>query len=289
MNNEFIEKRKFDEILTKYELEPSLVDIYVEGAEDESFYSYHLDRMGKNLRFIDISTIIFPETLDLTTYGLENNNRDKVIFLISKMNELIPGNSIYGIIDRDILNYTRGFNSISRNIFLTDFSCLEMYFFSKPCIEKVKKQTFRFLSEKIIRKIQSLAVNYSLIVIAEKKLQLSLRKISPAKLCNSRYMNFKDFSFDLDKYLKGCLALSNLNNEYDSMNNEIKKIQSQISLENPINFINGHIFINILTGFIMQHKAFNQIKEQEVCNIYKNAVETVFLEELLLFKKLSSL
>lgn len=289
MNSDIVEKIKFEELLTKYDLEPSLVDIYVEGAEDESFYSYHLEKMGKQLRFIDISTIDFSESLDLTKYGLENNNRDKIIYLLSEINKSLPINRIYGIIDRDILQYTRGFANTPANLFITDFSCIEMYFFCKPSIEKVQKQSFHFLSENIIKKIQSLTVDFSLIVIAEKKLDLSIQKISSDKLYNSKYMDFNNFSFDLDKYLRGCLSLSGLSKEYDSINNEIAKVKPIILSENPTIFINGHNFINILTGFISQHKQFKHIKEQEVCSIYKNAVETDFLTDFELFKKLKNI
>lgn len=289
MNNDIVEKIKFEELLTKYDLEPALVDIYVEGAEDESFYGYHLEKMGKQFRFVDISTIDFPECLDLTKYDLENNNRDKIIYILKIINEAIPQNNIFGIIDRDILQYTRELNNLPQNLFLTDFSCIEMYFFCPRSIAKVKQQTFHFITEEIINKLQLLTANFSLIVIAEKKLDLSIQKISSDKLYNSKYMDFNNFSFDLDKYLRGCLTLSGLSKEYNSINNEIDKVKPIILSENPTIFINGHNFINILTGFISQHKQFKHIKEQEVCSIYKNAVETDFLTDFELFKKLKNI
>lgn len=289
MNNDIVEKIKFEELLTKYDLEPALVDIYVEGAEDESFYGYHLEKMGKQFRFVDISTIDFPECLDLTKYDLENNNRDKIIYILKIINEAIPQNNIFGIIDRDILQYTRELNNLPQNLFLTDFSCIEMYFFCSRSIAKVQQQTFHFITEEIINKLQLLTANFSLIVIAEKKLDLSIQKISSDKLYNSKYMDFNNFSFDLDKYLRGCLTLSCLSKEYNSINNEIDKVKPIILSENPTIFINGHNFINILTGFISQHKQFKHIKEQEVCSIYKNAVETDFLTDFELFKKLKNI
>lgn len=289
MNNDIVEKIKFEELLTKYDLEPALVDIYVEGAEDESFYGYHLEKMGKQFRFVDISTIDFPECLDLTKYDLENNNRDKIIYILKIINKAIPQNNIFGIIDRDILQYTRELNNLPQNLFLTDFSCIEMYFFCPRSIAKVQQQTFHFITEEIINKLQLLTANFSLIVIAEKKLDLSIQKISSDKLYNSKYMDFNNFSFDLDKYLRGCLSLSGLSKEYDSINNEISKVKPIILTENPTIFINGHNFINILTGFISQHKQFKHIKEQEVCSIYKNAVETDFLTDFELFKKLENI
>lgn len=289
MNNDIVEKIKFEELLTKYDLEPALVDIYVEGAEDESFYGYHLEKMGKQFRFVDISTIDFPECLDLTKYDLENNNRDKIIYILKIINEAIPQNNIFGIIDRDILQYTRDLNNLPQNLFLTDFSCIEMYFLCPRSIAKVQQQTFHFITEEIINKLQLLTANFSLIVIAEKKLDLSIQKISSDKLYNSKYMDFNNFSFDLDKYLRGCLTLSGLSKEYNSINNEIDKVKPIILSENPTIFINGHNFINILTGFISQHKQFKHIKEQEVCSIYKNAVETDFLTDFELFNKLKNI
>lgn len=289
MNNEVIEKIKFTELLTKYDLEPSLIDIYVEGSEDESFYNYHLERMGKNLRFVDISSIEFPESLDLSQNNLENNNRDKILFLLSEINKKIPDNTVYGIIDRDILKYTRGISDIPQNVFLTDFSCIEMYFFCPLSIAKVQQQTFNSINEEVIEKLQLLTANFSLIVIAEKNLKLSINKINSDKLFKSKFIDFNKFTFNLEKYLRGCLAQSNLSTKYDFVNKEISRVRSIIGSENPINYINGHNFVNILTGYIAQTKSFRQIKDKEVCNIYKNAVETVFLEDFPLFKKLMTI
>ena len=288
-NDEYIEKLKFEELLSRYEFEPSLVDIYVEGAEDESFYKYHMERMGKNLRFIDISAIEFPADLDLTIHGLESNNRDKIIYLLTEINKSSPNNTVFGIIDRDILQYTRGLKNLPQNLFLTDFSCIEMYFFCSRCIAKVQQQTFHLITEEIINKLQLLTADFSLIVIAEKKLKLSISKINSDKLYKSKFIDFKNFSFDLERYLLGCLAKSNLSTKFNLLNKEISRIKHLMTSESPVNYINGHNFVNILTGYIIQSKTFNQIKDQEVCNIYKNAVETVFLEKFPLFKKLSAL
>ena len=152
-----MDKIKYNELLTKYELEPTLIDVYVEGAEDEQFYRYHLSKMGNTINFIDISLIEFDESLDLSKFNLENNNRDKIIYLLLELNKTVPENKVYGIIDRDILKYTRDINSFPKNLLLTDFSCIEMYYFCPDNVNKIKIHTFRCVSEKEIKDF----MNYS--------------------------------------------------------------------------------------------------------------------------------
>ena len=211
MNNVIVDKIKFDELITKYMLEPSLVDVYVEGTDDETFYKYHSDNMGLNLRFVDISTIDFDK--DLTLLNLENNNRDRIIYLLTELNIIVPENKVYGIIDKDIIKYTRGFDSLPKNIFTTDFSCLEMYYLCEKNIDKMKILTFHFVTKEEITTLLNYSANFTHIVIVEKKLNLSIKKISSDKLY--QYVDFKNKKVNLENYIRGCLSASDLAKKYD--------------------------------------------------------------------------
>lgn len=285
MNNVIVDKIKFDELITKYMLEPSLVDVYVEGTDDETFYKYHSDNMGLNLRFVDISTIDFDK--DLTLLNLENNNRDRIIYLLSELNEKVPKNKVYGIIDKDIIKYTRGFDSLPKNVFTTDFSCLEMYYLCERNINKIRIQTFHFVTMEEINNLLNYSANFAHIIIVEKKLNLSITKISFDKLY--QYVDFVNIKVKLENYIQGCLSVSNLSKKYNCFIEQLDIIREKLSSEDPSLFINGHVFMNILTGYISKNKKFKQIKQEEVCNIYKTSVETSFLEEFDLFTKLKSI
>jgi hypothetical protein len=76
-----IYRRTIEEIIVRYELEPSLRDIYVEGLEDKSLIEWFLSQHGQtNCAIYDVDTIEIPAEL-LFAENLVDGNRSRVIFL----------------------------------------------------------------------------------------------------------------------------------------------------------------------------------------------------------------
>lgn len=76
------DRKEIDEIITKYEFEPTLdKEIYVEGSSDKALIEWFLKRAGlRNITVLEISTVnITPQRVfDL---GLNDNIRDRIITL----------------------------------------------------------------------------------------------------------------------------------------------------------------------------------------------------------------
>jgi len=116
-------------ILVKHQIKTTLRTIYVEGPTDLVFYRKCLQALNvDNVRIFDISTV------DLSDFPYNDHrldfrqNRDKVRALGFCLDRGSLKN-VAGVIDADfdILN---GEASISPNVYSTDVSCAEAYFWN---------------------------------------------------------------------------------------------------------------------------------------------------------------
>ena len=131
-------RRRFEELVARYELEPSLRDIYVEGLTDKSLLEWFLEKCG-----IDNYAIYEIDTVEITAHelynlGLNDNARSRVIALALKLNnyfkECLP--SVICVADRDF-DYLLGVSEFDCDLLLfTDYTSIEMYLFNPSIIQK---------------------------------------------------------------------------------------------------------------------------------------------------------
>lgn len=74
-------RRTLEELVTRYQLEPELRDIYVEGKTDKIFFEWFLKHKGiENFAVYEIDTVEIP-TQKLLEFGLNDSNRSRAIAL----------------------------------------------------------------------------------------------------------------------------------------------------------------------------------------------------------------
>ena len=122
---------RLEELATRYQLEPDLMDVFVEGPSDASFLSI-IQESGL-LRNVVAYSI---ETVEVSnSWPFDNNNRGRLI----KMSEYLASqlSDAHGrcacIIDRDFENFIPQLPPIPL-LFITDYSCNEGYFISEDTI-----------------------------------------------------------------------------------------------------------------------------------------------------------
>jgi hypothetical protein len=84
-------RRRLDELFVRYELEPSLCDLYVEGLTDKSIIEWFLDKSGlgkEKFTVYEIDTVDIP-TEELFKIGLNDANRSRVIFLALQLQQYL--------------------------------------------------------------------------------------------------------------------------------------------------------------------------------------------------------
>lgn len=280
-------QRSIDKVINLYTvLEPSKSVIFVEGRQDFQFYSSSVEELGKKLTFVQINTVNFAELENSFPSHLErNNNRDKILFLIEEIHKKNPNSNVYGIIDRDILAYTRELNTLDANILLTDFGCLESYYLCDQNISKLNKKYCELITLETVNKICIAAAQATLIIIFEKKNYLQIPKVKSDDCHKPTILDF-DFSKYIDKIL-----INFKKNKIIDINNsktELLNIKKSLSSTNPKEYLNGHYFMNFLLLYLKSEdkKRFQHTTVEQLEDIFRLSVETSFVSSYSLFQKL---
>ena len=137
MENEI--RRTLDELVARYELEPDLRDIYVEGKTDKLFLEWFLRNRGiQNIVVYEIETVDISAE-KLFELQLKDNNRSRVITLALYLQDKFPETTphVICIADKDF-DWLFDITYQCDLLFFTDYSCLEMYLFNELQLDNIK-------------------------------------------------------------------------------------------------------------------------------------------------------
>src|SRR5437660_239969 len=123
------ERRTIEELAARYELEPTLRDVYVEGSFVVAMVDEALKQAGRhNAAVYEISTVDVPPEV-LRKHGLPDGNKGRVIALCFELDGHVTlPNQVTGLVDRDY-DAVLGRSYPNRLLLVTDYSCMEMYCF----------------------------------------------------------------------------------------------------------------------------------------------------------------
>ena len=133
-------RRRIEELLTLYDLEPTLRDLYVEGPHDKRVFDWFLGITGcRQVTIFDIDTVDIGSKI-LERLKLKSGNRGLVIALAILLEQSLEGDVKYVrcIADSDF-DFVLGFKHNSEYLLYTDYTSLDLYFFDLPAIEKYLK------------------------------------------------------------------------------------------------------------------------------------------------------
>jgi hypothetical protein len=131
------ERRTLKELLTLYDLEPSLVDIYVEGEMDKGIIMWYLKRISKpDVGVYTIDVVDIPDLI-LDRHGLtSHSNRSRVLALSAELHSRFPSNlRVLCVADRDFDDYLSKI-VISPTLQFTDGNSMECYTLDEASFQK---------------------------------------------------------------------------------------------------------------------------------------------------------
>lgn len=250
-------RRKLDELVARYELEPSLHDVYVEGLTDKSIIQWFLDESNldtKNCTVYEIDTVDIPND-QLCELGLNNGNRSRVIFLAFQLQRLFETTSLPHVVciaDRDFDDLIGSSSIESELLLFTDYTSIEMYLFDSNIIEKflrlaVRKDDLKAVN--IIKNISPILEEIFLFRAANQSLSDGMEWLSSGvKGCLKKRRKGDPLEFDSDfveKYLNKNKRSSEKIAFLDKVNELRNKNISEIR-----NKIRGHDFIELFCWYI---------------------------------------
>ncbi len=129
------------ELLVRYELEPQLVDVFVEGVFDKEVLSHAFRVTGLPHSFYEIETVCIPPAI-LAKHGLTSGNKQRVIALSREFQILEPDAKVLCLADRD-LDHWFGTLETSRRLRWTVYCSIDSHFLTKDIIRDVLVTTGR--------------------------------------------------------------------------------------------------------------------------------------------------
>jgi hypothetical protein len=206
-----IPRREISELLVRYELEPSIRDVFVEGQFDRDVLSRAagtLSKAQRNLAIYSIDSVNVPSA-HLVEYGLTDGNKQRLIALAKALAARSPGQGYVCVVDRDLDHWFDSIESIP-GLRWTLYTSIELYFFSEERLREVL-ETAACASipdwQAFFGSLRQALFELYALRLAERSLSLSLSWISFER-CLER--DGSRVSFDLAEFSRRLLNASSL-------------------------------------------------------------------------------
>ena len=281
--------RTLEDLIARYELEPQLRDIYVEGSSDKSLIEWFLKEMGIDGAVVyEICTVQIDKE-KVAVYGEEDNNKGRVITLAHEMESILGKEAlqITCIADSDfdlILNKKYD----CRLIIFTDYSSLEMYLFNENCMDKYFRlciQGFSINVNETMDCLSKVLQEVFLIRLANKLLGLNMTWITFERCCK---VGDGSIIFDVDDYITRYLNSNGWPVEKRKFVDFIEDWRPRLKKECRCQ-MHGHDFIELLAWFISKHGIERNLYDTDVvCRSLYGCVEIDDLKSGMLFSNLLS-
>lgn len=257
-------KKKLNELLLLYDLEPELRDIYVEGDFDNAIIRWFLDEKDhKDVSVYSISSINIPASI-LIDLGRKDNNRERVLYLAEFLYEKCEHNigKVTCILDLDFSCFLSQCVKIP-NLLYTDYSCMEMYFIDLEIMEKFFKvycYKTDWPYQTILNSISSLLQRLFLFRLADEDLNWNIGV--PGKF---RDVTIKNWHLVLNEenYIRRFLNKKGKMSEVEIFYENVNAHKKKLKLD-PRHQIHGHDFTKLLCWFLHKKGVEHKLSQPEI-------------------------
>jgi hypothetical protein len=266
-----IPRRLIAELLTRYQLEPSIRDVFVEGDFDCDVFERCLEggTADESVTFgvYPIRTIEVPVE-SLSALGLTEGNKQRLLALAHDL-ELAGGSDSYRcVVDRDLDHW---FSELSERPGLrwTAHCDLELYFFTDEILRDILKTAAqcKILDwSQLKSSLQEVLISLFSLRLAARELALSVTWISFDRCLK---VNASSVQFDMDDYGKRLLNANNAMSHWGSWGHSVEKWREKIGGE-PRLCIRGHDLVDLLAWTIRTLKGAKQFADSK-------AIERLFV------------
>lgn len=256
------------ELITRYELEPSLKDVFVEGTYDYEILSNCYRTSSQKDRVVyDINSVEVPNEL-LSKHGLTSGNKQRVIALARELAAISDECFYRCIVDPDLDHWFDKLETTPRLVWM-DFCSIELYFFSEEVITNLLISTAKSKIDDINGYIESLVEVLSTLYalrLADRQMNTSLSWLTIDR-CLIRDKN--KINFDVEEYLNRIL----LDNKKISLKDDFYTnfmVWKKKLTGDPKNYMRGHDFVSALAWTIDKFRGLREFANE-------STIERVFV------------
>lgn len=255
-----VARRTLEELVARYELEPELNDLYVEGIFDEDFINSALGPTMGDRSIYTIETVEIPRAL-LDQYGYTLGNKQRILALAKELERFLAGDYRYiCLTDLDLDEWFPPVEKI-RNHRFTNYTSLEVCFFYKAYLQ-------HHLCVVCRSKIEDFDVCFDDISDVLKKLY-SLRCADRSLNLNVSWVDFEKcikknkgrFTLSLEEFVKRSLSKSNLTEKLEDVITNASGWEKKFGGD-PRKFIRGHDFVRMLAWIVKNYGGVKDISTE---------------------------
>ncbi len=261
-------RRSIDDLVLRYELEPTLNDVYVEGYFDKEVLTACFQHAQDSSRIVyTIDSVDVPEVV-LRKYKLTEGNKQRVIALAQELGEV--GNlKCRFLVDKDIDHWFEELVQ-SKGLMWTKYCSLELYFFTEALLEKLIVSVSRCKigewKDFVLSFCNSLVMLYSA-RLADRELNLKLTWIDIDKsLSLKNGMLLLDFDSYVSKVLNKNSKMADMKIFRDKAEEWYKRCRDA----DYKMAIRGHDFVKVLAWVIKNGRGNSALGSED-------AIERAFL------------
>jgi len=192
------------ELIARYELEPELLDVFVEGTLDREILAQTVTGSQETLAFYEIDSVNVPVAV-LTKYGLSSGNKQRVLALSKELTNLPHNAKVLCLADRD-LDHWFGELQATQRLRWTVYCSIECHFLTQQTVSDILVTAGRVKIKKFETFVASLTHTLQVLFalrLADRQLNLSLKWVA-----HKKYLSRTEDSvvFDVDKYIIAVLS-----------------------------------------------------------------------------------
>jgi len=276
MENEL--RRPAEELICKYNLEPDLRDIFVEGDLDEYLLNWMISEKNiSHLKVYNIETIDIPKN---TIPKPWSGNKGRVIALSNLfMSELIDVDNVRCIVDKDFDQMT-GCIITSKYLLYSDFANMEMYTFNDLCLKKLFESGLRKKFTADIFSGLSKVLQEVFIIRLVKELKYKNKTWVKLDRCCEYDKDSGEINFNTKSYVSRLTGFLETSEEVDQFLKDTQEQKKHLNVDCRQQ-IHGHDYISILVWLAKQIGV-----KANLCN--KESISSILWTSLLIDDFLSN-
>lgn len=253
------------ELVTRYELEPSLTDVFVEGQFDQEVLSCAYNHATKGRRALYTADAFEIDDELFEKHNLTKGNKQKLLILCRELSSVNNDENVRFIVDRDT-DHWFGDLEKDKGLLWTEYCDMENYFFdetfSKELIidaGRAKIADWTVFYESFKRTLRNLYA----VRAAARELDIALNYMEFEKFLS---ISLGTISFDADTYLDRTLLKSNVAKRREEMRNALARWIERLDGD-PRLSSRGHDFIVLVAWSIMKFRGVKSLSDDVVTRI----------------------
>jgi glycerol-3-phosphate responsive antiterminator len=282
------ERRTLEELVTRYQLEPELRDIYVEGKTDKILLEWFLKQKGvENFAVYEIDTVEIS-TQKLFEYGLNDSNRSRAIALALEIQNQAELPHFTCIADKDF-DWLFGKNYTCNSLLFSDYTSLEMYLFNEFILDKFFRLSLRLTkleAKTVLNKLSQILEEVFLIRATNEALLLNMEWLQDFGGCCQIHKN--EIRFDSGIFIQKYLNKNSKMSEKLLFITKLEELRTK-KLKDRRYQIHGHDFIELLCLYIrpyLRKEIKNSYNSEILAGGLLGCVDADYLMQETLFQKL---